>query len=527
MATAISSEELFGNKKPVSSEELFGKKAVSTESLFGSKEGLWDRFVKATGAESDMMSSPANAEILRNVVGGGSAWIPTGIMKFATVGEQGGVEKFGEDLANKVSEKIVGTPSTEVGKLAQKQIATPFEILSEKSQQAGDWVYDKTGSPLLATATRVAGEAIPFVAPVVVAKGLKGIKGAVKAPEIDLGKVSEKPYSITPDVSAELKVSVPKEVAPEIKAQKVEPAANVEGKSITAEDFELNPDIMKDFQKGVVAFQVDGKTISAKIGSKVNGQEVYNHADLGVAKGLDFDKAVPGFLDKQGKFVEQYPTVKTVADRPSGETVGVSPEQALPARSAESNLLAHEGVKAEIPKAETPLEGKPAKAAVDINQDLIDKGFEGLPENELSRYNPIQKAEEVGKAQELVSNPDFFEIAKGNKPMPQDVHPQVLFNIAINEATKAGNIDMLMDLAKSPIAEQRSLAAQQLGASAWEKPVNNIVKTINEVKKVRESKIKNPKAKEVVKTKLKEEMQKINLPKEDLIWEKFLSKIEC
>jgi hypothetical protein len=82
---------------------------------------------------------------------------------------------------------------------------------------------------------------------------------------------------------------------------------------------------------------------------------------------------------------------------------------------------------------------------------------------------------------------------------------------------------MLMDLAKSPIAEQRSLAAQQLGASAWEKPVNNIVKTINEVKKVRESKIKNPKVKEVVKTKLREEVSKINLSKEELSWDRFLS----
>jgi len=499
------------------------------------KKSLWERGVEATGAESDMMSSPANAEILRTAVGGGAAWIPAGVIKAA--GIVSGQREGADELANIVQEKIVGTPSTDVGKLAQKQISAPFEKLSEKSQEYADIVYDKTGSPLLATATRVAGEAIPFVAPVAVAKGLKAVKGAVKAPEIDLGKVSEKPTSITPDVSAELKASVPKEVkAPEVKAgpvEKVEPAANVEGKSITAEDFELNPDRMQNFKKGYVAFQVDGKTVSAKIGSKVNGQEVYNHADLGMAKGLDFDTAVPGFLDKKGNFVEQYPPVKTVADRPRGETVRVSSEKALPARSADLSTVpkAQEAPKVEIPKAEVkpemPVEGKPAKAALDINKDLIEKGFEGLPERELARYNTIQKAEEVGKAQALVSNPDFFEMAKGNKPIPEDVHQQVLFNVAINEATKAGNIDMLMDLAKSPIAEQRSLAAQQLGASAWEKPVNNIVKTINEVKKVRESKIKNPKVKEVVKTKLREEVSKINLSKEELSWDRFLSKIEC
>lgn len=77
--------------------------------------------------------------------------------------------------------------------------------------------------------------------------------------------------------------------------------------SITAEDFELRPDKMKDLQKGIVSFKVGDKVISAKVGSKVNGQEVYNHSDLGVAKNLDFDTAIPGFLDKKGNFVEQYP----------------------------------------------------------------------------------------------------------------------------------------------------------------------------------------------------------------------------
>lgn len=381
------------------------------------QKSLWERGVEATGAESDMMSSPANAEILRTAVGGGAAWIPAGVIKAA--GIVSGQREGADELANIVQEKIVGTPSTDVGKLAQKQISAPFEKLSEKSQEYADIVYDKTGSPLLATTTRVAGEAIPFVAPVAVAKGLKAVKGAVKAPEIDLGKVSEKPTSITPDVSAELKASLAKKEvkAPEVKAE--EPIAGVE-----------------------------------KVEPKPTSQ---------VEKPIE------------------------------------------PAKN----------------------EGKPAKAALDINKDLIEKGFEGLPERELARYSTIQKVEEVGKAQALVSNPDFFEMAKGNKPMPEDVHPQVLFNVAINEATKAGNIDMLMDLAKSPIAEQRSLAAQQLGASAWEKPVNNIVKTINEVKKVRESKIKNPKVKEVIKTKLREEVSKINLSKEELSWDRFLSKIEC
>ena len=81
--------------------------------------------------------------------------------------------------------------------------------------------------------------------------------------------------------------------------------------SRTAEDFELNPKKMKGLRKGVVAFKDGEKVYSAKIGGKFKGQEIYNHTDLGIANDLDFDKAIPGFLDEAGNFVEQYPNKKS------------------------------------------------------------------------------------------------------------------------------------------------------------------------------------------------------------------------
>lgn len=382
---------------------------------------LWDRFVKATGAESDMMSSPANAEILRNVVGGGSAWIPTGIMKFATVGEQGGVEKFGEDLANKVSEKIVGTPSTEVGKLAQKQIATPFEILSEKSQQAGDLVYDKTGSPLLATATRVAGEAIPFVAPVVVAKGLKGIKGAVKAPEIDLGKVSEKPYSITPDVERVAIAEPPKEVAPEIKAQKVELAEPLKG--------ENEPQWLVD-KKNIPSEHINGD------GYVDNYEILINNKTKEQATIKPGDEISMGFAGSPVNFPKPWTLVKaeqkfstvnyknnpsiTVRSASGEERVFdnaniYSPHKVEPTANVKGDIpiKAQEGVKAEIPKAETPLEGKPAKSAVDVNNEAtgiknesVDASRQRRNIEELERHGVTNADQEVSfnRAKQLVDS---------------------------------------------------------------------------------------------------------------------------
>jgi len=625
MAETISSSELFGKNNIVSSKELFGK-----------KKGLWDRYVEATGKESEMMGSPANAEILRTAVGGGAAWIPAGIIKAA--GIVSGQREGGDALADFVQEKIVGTPSTDVGKLAQKQIAYPFEKLSEKSQEYADIVYDKTGSPILATATRVAGEALPFVLPFVAGKGLKaGVKAGkrvIEPPSIDLGKVSEKPLSITPEtprserVSPEFTKSVltekeqplkieqkkdfvfadkdselierqadmfeeartgkkivktkelQKETPIEAKrakediapAEKVEPTANVEPlitearKYKTAEEFvkaqgeplyhstrtENIPSInQKGFtgdigemsgktggkmEKGVFLYGdkesadifgknfKDSSTVEAKVNGKIydaNSESKYGWEDDLQIQEIAKDKKIINQLRKDG-----YVGVNSV-ELGTPATFVFEPKT-IKTKSQLTSIWnkAQEAPKAEI-KPEMPVEGKPAKAALDINKELVEKGFEGIPERELARYNPIQKVEEVSKAQALVSNPDFFEMAKGNKPLPEDVHPQVLFNVAINEATKAGNIDMLMDLAKSPIAEQRSLAAQQLGASGWEKPINNIVKTIQEVKKGRESKIRSPQIKEKVRKVLNEEVKKINLSKEELSWDRFLDKIVC
>jgi len=77
--------------------------------------------------------------------------------------------------------------------------------------------------------------------------------------------------------------------------------------SRTSEDFEINPSKMKDLKKGYVSIKFGKKVYAAKIGSVVNGVTIYNHADLAEAKKIDFHEAIPGFIDKKGKFVDQYP----------------------------------------------------------------------------------------------------------------------------------------------------------------------------------------------------------------------------
>jgi len=179
-----------------------------------------------------------NETILSKIKGVGEAalstglgavnWIPSGVIKAA--GVVSGQTKGGTELGDFVQEKLSYKPKTETGKKLSGYVAAPFEYISEKSKEAADWTYDKTGSPLLATAVRTAGEAIPFVAAPIAIKVIKGVKGAIKAPEIDLGKVSEKLYSITPEV----KLEAPKEVKAEPIApiEKAEPTATSQAESM-------------------------------------------------------------------------------------------------------------------------------------------------------------------------------------------------------------------------------------------------------------------------------------------------------
>lgn len=571
----VSSSELF--KQPVTPKvtETKREKTFTDKVINFAQKYLGDQTSAETGSGE---ATKGFVQGLSSVASGSASWIPAGLSMTPITIDGKGVKLRSPqemaDTARAIQESLTYTPKDKSAREFAEALAKPITYVIEKGKDSGDY-YKKLGDEAeargehktakllwaLGGATEVGGEALPFAVPYAAGKGLKAVKGAVKAPEIDLGKVSEKPTSITPDVSAELKASVPKEVkAPEIKEkliEKAEPTANVgekqtvkvfrgDSKGTDAGDYGKGTYYTGDINRANAYGNITEHEVTLENPKIFNFTEearawrketagkdwVDNPKDETVAQKIDTRLREEGYdgvivYDKNSNFTDKpnlpFEVVKLGNKAPEVKAKPVEKVEPTATSQAEKVAQPIETVKT----AEMPAEGKPAKAALDINQDLIDKGMEGLPENELARYNPIQKKEEVGKAQALVSNPDFFEMAKGNKPIPEDVHPQVLFNVAINEATKAGNIDMLMDLAKSPIAEQRSLAAQQLGASAWEKPVNNIVKTINEVKKVRESKIKNPKVKEVVKTKLREEVSKINLSKEELNWEKFLSKIEC
>lgn len=148
-------------------------------------------------------------------------WIPSGVVKAA--GVVSGQTQEGSELGDYVQEKLSYQPKTETGKKLSGYVAAPFEYISEKSQDAADWTYDKTGSPLLSTAVRTAGEAIPFVAPVAAVKGVKAIKRGIVPENIGTGlpeKLGEG-SSISPEVKLKetLKAESPKDIFDELKPE--------------------------------------------------------------------------------------------------------------------------------------------------------------------------------------------------------------------------------------------------------------------------------------------------------------------
>ena len=193
--------------------------------------------------------------------------------------------------------------------------------------------------------------------------------------------------------------------------------------------------------------------------------------------------------------------------------------------------------KVETPITETPATGKVSKAARDINNSLVEQGFDELPASELAKYTPITKKETTERVTNLISDdPDLArKAATGQEAMPSDIHPQVLFNAVKNKAIQDGDVNLQRDLAKSPIATERSVAAQTLGASGFDNnPLKaDLVTAMQEVGKARieatakklggEKNLKT--TKEIVVKQIKAEITKKIPTKMD--WSQFIESIQC
>ncbi len=178
--------------------------------------------------------------------------------------------------------------------------------------------------------------------------------------------------------------------------------------------------------------------------------------------------------------------------------------------------------------------GNVAKASGDINAKIVTRGFEELPEELLAKYTPITKKEQIDLVSDLIKNNYEFSknIAKGVEKSPENISSQVVFNAVKNKAIAESDVNTLRDLASSPVATERSLAAQKLGASGFDNGLkeSDPVAAIQEIKAARaEAAVKRvPKLKQVMAkdvTELSAHIKKAAPTKET--WSSFIDSIKC
>lgn len=115
----------------------------------------------------------AIGDVLPNMgVGEGALSLATGAIAAPLSGLAGIVTGGNPQAVEGVQRALTYQPRSEIGKGIVNTVSAPFEWLAGQADKAGTKVLDATGSPALATATKVGVESIPMA--------VSGVAGAVK-----------------------------------------------------------------------------------------------------------------------------------------------------------------------------------------------------------------------------------------------------------------------------------------------------------------------------------------------------------
>ena len=495
------------------------------------------------------------------------------------------------ERALKIQEKLTYQPKDKAAQRAVEIIAKPITYLPEKGKEKaehfrklGDEAYEngdiKTAKMYwaLGGVTEFAGEASPFLIPAGVGKGVKGIKTKVnkfKAQfEEPLGLTKRTAVEQVPE--AKTSAVIPEETktkSPELKTQE-----KVTESKLSQEPSGVESEV--DKTKEIKPSTPEERALIAEARKYKTAEELFNSKDNNAkgnfiklfyeANGLKVDKIVRAKLNdgfyvyhqygfenrayKPAKIIEEGENYKVKQTQPykiksdfiddsSTDSLQFTVMEGRHRAGLSGNLdirltdiwnKAQEGGSG-TPKGGTPEtpkspQTKPAKAALDINKKLAEKGLEQLPPEELAQYPTIKQNDIVQKVVDALTTDEkaIIDASLGKRPFPEDVHPQVAFNTVEKLANSRGDIDLLLALEKSPVATQRSLMAQGLGASAWNKLRGSFVEKLKTIRREREKQIKaDPEKVTKAKRQIHEETKKVLLNVEELSWNKFLKDIVC
>lgn len=158
-----------------------------------------------------------------------------------------------------------------------------------------------------------------------------------------------------------------------------------------------------------------------------------------------------------------------------------------------------------------------------IEQGMIEGGFDKLAD-----YGSSTFEEQVRKISKLMENmSEVRKIVRGEKELPNDIKSAPLLAALEKYAKVNKDYELQYELANSPLATKISEAGSELSFARMREKDSATVK-LQEIKKAREAKAeKKGRNTKEAKKKIKEEMEKTNLTKEELSWDKFLDELSC
>lgn len=184
------------------------------------------------------------------------------------------------------------------------------------------------------------------------------------------------------------------------------------------------------------------------------------------------------------------------------------------------------------PIKEVP-EKKTSKIAQSIEQKAIDNKLT-TKFSELANYDPITIKDQQERTKELWSTDveKARKILRGDEPLPSGL--KGLSVVIGAEAYLEENLDkdfagdLALEIANSPHVSETSEAAQIMRL-AQEREPDSATSKLAEVKKIREEKASKAtkRKKSAIVKEARESIDKINLSKEELSWNKFLDEITC
>ena len=209
------------------------------------------------------------------------------------------------------------------------------------------------------------------------------------------------------------------------------------------------------------------------------------------------------------------PTTKEILSKHVQDMLGVKEEKPL------------------TPEVNKNPDGKVTKVSDDINSKIVTKGFDELTKEQQAVFDPITKEDQLKKVSELLTkDPEKAKsMALGKEPIPNDLNSQVVFNAVKLKALDDLDINTLRELASSPIATERSVAAQTLSASGFNNGESDPIVAIQEIAKTRQAANNKKTGKGNVEKQKKEEVSKIQKSIKEVVkkqdWEGFIKGLEC